>query len=333
MPVILWLVFSIAALCADRGIVVAASDRYVPALERHLSWLRNRLQCELPCEIWHAGDELSTENQKKLKAFSHVVICNLMDYESGAPEVYRGWQMKGLMLNHTEFEEVIIMDADLVFFQNPEILFQHEGYIETGAFFFRDRRIYVVPFQFSGIHNQFAEMRGNLSFYWKQSSYFKKLIEKPSKSMPLDWRHHWGGEKPSEHHLVTTEKQEAGCVVIDKRRHREGVLHIYQLNQEYEKTYRFVWGDKETYWMGFEMAKEPYYVNSDYPWTLQNGKEKVDIVQFVEGKLFYQQKWPIALRQQAFFKEYFLGKRDLYEDELDQFNDLHQFYCPSTSAN
>lgn len=41
----------------------------------------------------------------------------------------------------SSFREVIFIDADSVFLKNPEVLFDDEGYTQTGALFFHDRLV------------------------------------------------------------------------------------------------------------------------------------------------------------------------------------------------
>jgi hypothetical protein len=37
--------------------------------------------------------------------------------------------------------------------------------------------------------------------------------------------------------------------------------HIFKLNENHQKTYQYVWGDKETFWLGCVMANKAYYFN------------------------------------------------------------------------
>lgn len=50
-----------------------------------------------------------------------------------------GWSIKIFAIIASAFEEIIIMDADDVFLQDPISLFSDEGYKSTGTLFFRDR--------------------------------------------------------------------------------------------------------------------------------------------------------------------------------------------------
>jgi alpha 1,3-mannosyltransferase len=52
-----------------------------------------------------------------------------------------GWAAKPFAILVSSFREVIFIDADSLFFKNPEVLFDDADYKETGALFFRDRLI------------------------------------------------------------------------------------------------------------------------------------------------------------------------------------------------
>jgi alpha 1,3-mannosyltransferase len=46
------------------------------------------------------------------------------------------WAVKPFAILASQFEQVMLIDADVVFVQPPEVLFDHAGYRETGALFF-----------------------------------------------------------------------------------------------------------------------------------------------------------------------------------------------------
>lgn len=316
-----------ATLFAERGIVVACNNKYAKSLHASLLHLRNHLHCQLPCEVWYAGSELS---QTMIQAFCQidgVLVHDVLEQMPPPASEYWGWHVKPVVMALCRFDEVLLMDADLFFFENPEILFEHPKYIERGAYFFRDRRIFVIPYQQSGIQNRFAKERGNFPFYKEQCKWLKSIIATPSESMPLDWKHYWTGDLPTAEHPFSTEKQEAGCVLVNKRVHEKGLNEVLQLNRDRKFVYGMVYGDKETYWIGFEIAKEPYYVNEEHAMTLYQGqKREVNIVQFLDGKLFYQQKEPVKASKDARLYEHLTGYREITQEEFLQFETLYQGY-------
>jgi hypothetical protein len=55
--------------------------------------------------------------------------------------------------------------------------------------------------------------------------------------------------------------QESGVVYLNKSMHPEVIETIYELNYNYEETYKYVYGDKETFWIAFIMNNKPFYMN------------------------------------------------------------------------
>jgi hypothetical protein len=306
------------------GLVVACSDKYAPILYPSLRHLRNNLNSRLACEIWHAGNELSEKVKRQFKTIPGVVIKDLLDYAPPPASLYWGWQIKPLIIKLSSFEEAILMDADIFFFEKPEVLLNHPGYKKTGAFFFRDRRLFLRPREASFIEN-FGKW-ADPAFYEEQKKFMRKIILAPSSYLPKEWGFFWREESPSKESPFLVHWQESGCVVFDKKRHKEGLRHILELNKNHKEVYQFVYGDKETYWMGLEMAKEPYYVNKDFPVSLMNRKGgiKTDILQHVDGSLFYQQKKTPHLEKKDCFFEMFEGKKGLSLEEKEK---IETIYC------
>jgi hypothetical protein len=61
---------------------------------------------------------------------------------------------------------------------------------------------------------------------------------------------------------------ESGQLVLNKRRHWPGLHMINELNRAADLTYRFTYGDKDTFCMGFEMSEVPYYLHAVRPQRL-----------------------------------------------------------------
>ena len=302
-------------LFASRGLVVACNDNYVGYFMPNLAYLRRQLKCDLPVEVWYAGDELSEENQMLLSRFNNITFHDIVDVYGGQAKDYWGYHIKGLMLKASSFSEVMIVDADVYFVSDPAHLFDHPRYLETGAYFFRDFQM----FDFTSRHDEIQETEngssrwkhGFIESYWARRHYFQSLIFSPSQYLPEDMRFFWENKEPTAETKLLMHYQESGVVLIDKQRHRRGVEHIYQLNRNYQTTYQYVAGDKETYWMGMEMAKEPYAFNEGYPMNIRGKwivygvkRQKIRLAHKVDGKLCWFQKNPIDLGKHPIYKGY-----------------------------
>ena len=123
-----------------RGIVIPILARYENILVHNIDNMFNRLGCKLPIELWQIGHEISIKASKtiiKLRDKYDIRFKNVR-YLTHDFEHWRGWQIKAFALRHSDFDEVIICDCDILFGINPEIIFKDENYIKTGTYFFRD---------------------------------------------------------------------------------------------------------------------------------------------------------------------------------------------------
>jgi len=99
----------------------------------------------------------------------------------------------------SSFREVLFVDADALFFVNPERLFNEDDYLETGALFFKDRLIMPES----------------------KKKWLQKLFPSPVPKGVRESRF-WTGESG---HM-----QESGVVVVDKWKHFVALLLVTRMN-------------------------------------------------------------------------------------------------------
>jgi len=138
------------------------------------------------------------------------------------------------------FKEVIICDADAIFFQDPEVMFDMSVYKESGTIYFRDREIFPGE--------------GDVHKWWRDIMEHRT----PSKEM-LKSRFYTD--------MASREEMESGVIVYDKRKRDVmlGLLMVGWLNTRPVRdaiTYQITYGDKESYWIGFELVGIPYTFDS-----------------------------------------------------------------------
>ncbi|KAL9561107.1 hypothetical protein ACKAV7_014462 [Fusarium commune] len=151
-----------------------------------------------------------------------------------------GWAIKAFALLGSHFEEVILLDADAVFIQQPERLFAQTAYIEKGSLLFHDRLLWQHAFK-------------------ERHEWWKDQIKEPSAEMnkSLVWTEDYA------------EECDSGAVVLNKARASTltGLLHVawqntYEVREEV--TYRQGHGDKESWWLGLELGGSSYEFESHY---------------------------------------------------------------------
>ena len=132
----------------------------------------------------------------------------------------------------SSFREALFLDADVLFFTDPEVMFEDSHYQKTGALFFKDRNLGRE----------------------KKRQWIRKVLPKPISKQAEETRM-WQGE--------SGHQQDSGLLVIDKWRHFVSLLLTARLNgidrdgnaaYGTRGVYDMVYGDKETFWLSWEMA-------------------------------------------------------------------------------
>jgi alpha 1,3-mannosyltransferase len=117
-----------------RGIVLSAGDDQAPFLLTSIPSFR-KLGCTLPIEAMYLGDsDLSEDYRIELELLPGVITRDLSQMVSDEGWKLAGWAAKPFAILLSSFREVIFIDADALFFHNPEVLFEDALYVETGAF-------------------------------------------------------------------------------------------------------------------------------------------------------------------------------------------------------
>ncbi|RKL22183.1 hypothetical protein BFJ70_g13210 [Fusarium oxysporum] len=231
---------------APAGIVIPTGEKTLRFACHLVAALTRVHKTTLPIQVVYAGDDdLSAVGRKKIQQAADGVEIEMLDVltvfdDNTLKLTDGGWAIKPFAALASRFEQVILLDADAVFFQDPRHLLLQNRFKETGVLLFHDRLLWK---------NGFADRQ--------------------------DWWHdqikHPGPE--TEKSLVWTERYseegDSGIVVVDKSRLDVllGLLHIGWQNSERvrnEVTYKITYGDKESWWIGFEATGSRYAFSPHY---------------------------------------------------------------------
>ena len=232
----------------SRGIVIPTGSKTFRFACHLVTNLRRALKTNLPIQIVYAGDEdLPAEKREAIASLNlpgeeKIEFLNILDIFDDATLnlTSGGWAIKAFAALGSRFKEVILLDADAVFLQDPEVVFQQQAYIDKGVLLFHDRKLWQYTFP-------------------ERHQWWHSQIIHPSAEMgkSLAWTQQYG------------EEQDSGAVVIDKGRLDVllGLLHVAWQNTyavREEVTYRLTYGDKESWWLGFELAGSTYAFEKHY---------------------------------------------------------------------
>ena len=264
------------SLCNGKGIVLTIGDHHgetAANLIRLLRALNNRLPIQI---LYHDG--LRTDTKEKLVAAARDNFLDLPRSYSKVSDLlprdplrrktkYQGFPKQELWFvnmgqtihsNHknkflgfankllatlfNSFNEFILVDADTVLLQNPEIFFQLQGYKNTGTFFFQDR----------GTSKSRSLLDGKIFHYLSQSGIDKIMFDINNFSNHTLQQKLFRGAVHS---------MESGLVVINRQRHFSSLLLIVHLNFVDLITGK-IHGEKELFWLGFAFnGDENYHFN------------------------------------------------------------------------
>ncbi|KAJ5278576.1 hypothetical protein N7478_003948 [Penicillium angulare] len=226
---------------AGRGIVFTAGDKQAPYLLTSIQSIRN-LGSDLPIEVMYLGnDDLGEDYREELESIPGVITRDLSLMVNDNGWKLRGWAAKPFAILLSSFREAIFIDADSLFVEDPTQLFLDQSYRRTGALFFKDR----------------------LFMPQSKKAWLRRILPTPISKQARKSRL-WTGESG---HM-----QESGVVVVDKWRHFCALLMVTRMNgpdRDGNKkegrigVYDMVFGDKETFWLSWELVGDTDYAFHD----------------------------------------------------------------------
>ena len=124
---------------AGRGIVICAGGiRYLTNAWVGIRQLRS-LGCQLPVEVWYLGPkEMDPAMAALLRPFGVKCVDALTIRRRHPVRHLAGWELKAFAILHSNFREVLFLDADNFAVRNPEYLFATAQYQRTGAILWPD---------------------------------------------------------------------------------------------------------------------------------------------------------------------------------------------------
>lgn len=233
----------------ERAVVIPTGQQYFRFAVHIIRSIREVHRSSIPIQVYYLGKkDLNATHTEYLRTRYGVESIDITDVFDDDTLQLRGWDIKPFALLAAPFKEVLLMDADSVLMQPPEALFADPGYKSEGALFFHDRTLFPTD-------------------HYKQE-WLVGMFPKPLSERLKTLRYY---------KMQTTYEQEAGVVVIDKARHYAAVLAVCRLNTppEREKViHEETHGDKETFWLGFELLGHPYSFMPHLPGSI--GSVQVD---------------------------------------------------------
>ncbi|EQC31540.1 hypothetical protein SDRG_10712 [Saprolegnia diclina VS20] len=261
--------FQAQSASTGAGIVIPLHNN-MAALGVSLILELRRLNSTLPIQIYHCfSGELVDETQALLRATDPlgrveiVDVCALLLANGVFPShwialEYQSYLIKVLSLLHTSFDQVMLLDADVIFLESPDTLWTMPGYNQTGTLFFYDRQIHVPAFfntPMTQPKRPGSRKKTLLHHLFQHFPYSAFGLRQPHLSSQLRASSAWQGK--------TAHEQDSSIVLIHKTRVAPVVWQVlWHLvhHLRFECAYKpgLSWGDKEYFWLAFALADAPY---------------------------------------------------------------------------
>lgn len=275
-----------------KGIVFTASDKYVSDLLSLIKVLR-AFNNKLPIQIIHKGDLsrnsrdriINVAREKLELPYSYHKVSSTVSSEFSKQDVwfvnvekcitskyskhFEHFANKLLASFFNSFQEMILMDTDVIPLINPVDFFHTKQYNKSGTYFFKDREQFEL--QKAGDPEFFSRI-----LPLKADEYLFGIPGPTNKTLENRFF------KYKYLHFM-----EAGLVVLNKTQHLTGLLATIQL-QLFEPSATRVWGDKELFWLGLVVAgDENYEFNRDSAYAV--GELSADNLRFSRASKYFKE--------------------------------------------
>ncbi|PWN36436.1 uncharacterized protein FA14DRAFT_186668 [Meira miltonrushii] len=241
----------------SRGIVMTAGRDNFEYANHFIATVREVFHSKLPIEVYYYGQEDMPDSMANFleSSYKDVDVIDLSKRQNPFNESVAkldggGWAMKPFALLTSSFDEAMLVDADTVLVMPPEDIFKSEGYRKTGTLFFQDRLA-----QCTGEENVPHEMHKFLKDQFG--------VDGP----PASIKHELFWQKSCHHY------QESGLLLVNLNKPEVfgSLLLTSWMNTRKVRethTYQQFHGEKESFWLAFELTHQPYSFNKQYGGTI-----------------------------------------------------------------
>jgi hypothetical protein len=233
--------------CSGRGIVIPGGGiKYFPSMWVGINRIR-QLGCVLPIEVWYLGEVELDATMMRLLQPLNVTFRDAHEYRKRHPmRILNGWELKPYAITHSDFQEVMFIDADCTPVRNPTFLFEAEPYRRTGTVFWPDYPHWMLQ---PDVYDIFGAPKPRCT----------KIPGDDYQVFGLAIDQSVGWDVPVE----------SGQMLIDKSRCWEQLQLALHFCEHSDFYFRFVHGDKEAFHLAWRRLGKDYGMPQRWPhWDL-----------------------------------------------------------------
>tara|TARA_Y100001973_G_scaffold106824_1_gene188478 strand:- start:2781 stop:3668 length:888 start_codon:yes stop_codon:yes gene_type:complete len=203
-----------------KGIVICAGGDLYNRLAYNLVFCLRQLKCKLPIQIWHLPtEECSVWSDIFRTLDADSINAQVVAENKKVACPMGGWQLKPFAVTHSTFRDVLLLDADNMPTKNPTYLFETPAFHSTGAFFW--------PSSISPTNHGFRLPREA----WEMVG-----LAQDKGARQFD----------------------SGQLLVDRSRCAKALSITMFLNEWSDYVYKKVYGDKDTWLLGWKLAKRKF---------------------------------------------------------------------------
>lgn len=221
----------------DYGVIVCAGSRHFISSVLLIHRLIND-NPDVVIEWYYVGDELMEFQKKYLSNISNITLINCLDIipkwfgHEIKTEHLKGYMIKPFALMMSQIENILLIDGDNTPLCNIQTLFNNKSYNIYGNVFWKD-----VKFKSEETKKQM--LRVGEEIY--------KVLDIMS---------------PFEYGF---DLAESGQILVNKQKCWKALCVSYYLNYHHNIFYKIFFGDKDLYYVAFQLTGITYYQNDYYP--------------------------------------------------------------------
>lgn len=220
-----------------KGVVICGGNAHYKSGNIIVNLLQ-KYDKDINIEWYYVGDELDNKYIEQLKD-KNIDVINCLSvlpnwwYDTISGSDIKGFMIKPFALMQSKFEHILLLDSDNIPIKDIKFLFECPEYIENGNLFWSDYK-------------------------------YKKNIGMFTLCLPLgvDIFSKLKIKSPFDNNINLTD---SGQILINKKKMWKGICLSYYLNYNKKIYYKMVYGDKDLYYIAFQLLNLPYKQCIYYP--------------------------------------------------------------------
>jgi len=217
-----------------KGVVICSCDKLFDFTINLIKGLFTAFNFELPILVVYIGEDDLSIGKRAYLHNMNVTTLDITEYFDNSVLKLKGFAVKPFAILAAPFEEVLFLDADTIFIQNPSKMFNDSEYQQEGLLLQKDRALH--------------------HWWTKQRLWFINNLPKPLSNKLINSDMYNG---------LTDHQIDSSLIVINKKLRLFSLLATCKMNmyeEREESFYKTFYGDKESFWLGAEMTREGYTI-------------------------------------------------------------------------